>query len=305
MAQARHPCGASDLPERRWRPAGPPLRTLSRRRRLFLRLLRLRIRFWCRGVRLSGQRPTIFEWQRPTYYINGVAKTSAEQMVTLGSAHATLDRIDVIAVNAAGAVEVVAGTAAAQASEPDVDPSLQLKLGVVLVTAASTAPVGASVTNLWLEQAGTPTEWAWTSSGTGWTIGSTSNPRTGSKCIEGTNVAKSAYAQAALAASVFVDPNDYDSLVLYVKSKAAWQANRALKLQWHASGVAKGAGVILQSGVFGFDSAVTANYQLVVIPITQFAVSFGTPCNQLRITDTNGAIGFFIDDMSSAAGHPQ
>jgi hypothetical protein len=85
-----------------------------------------------------------------SYYINGVARTSAEQMVTLGAAHATLlDRIDVIAVTDAGAVIVVPGTAASQPSEPDVDPATQLKLGVVLVSAATVAPVGASVTNLW------------------------------------------------------------------------------------------------------------------------------------------------------------
>lgn len=239
-----------------------------------------------------------------SYYISGIAHTSVEQSVALGSAHATLDRIDVIAVSVGGLVVVVAGTAAAQPSEPDVDPATQLKLGVVLVTAASAAPVGASVTNLWLEQAGTPTEWAWTASGTGFTIGSMVSPRTGTKCLEGTNVPKNSYLQAALAASTFVDPNDYDSLVFYIKSKAAWAANRSLKIQWYASGVAKGAGPILASGVFGFDSANLTSYQLIVVPMVQFAVPQGTPCNQLRLTDTNGAIGFYLDDISLQQGIP-
>lgn len=239
-----------------------------------------------------------------TYYLDGVLFNSLEQTVTLGAAHATLDRIDVIAVDDLGAVVVVSGSAAAQPSEPDVDPSTQVKLGVVLVTHATAAPVGASVTNLWLEQAGSPTEWDWTQTGGGFTIGSSNSPRTGTKSIEGTNVPKNAYLQAALGAGTLVDPNTYDSLVLYVKSKAAWAANRALKVQWHQSGTAVGTGVNLASGTFGFDSAVLANYQMVVIPIVQFAVPQGTPCNQVRLTSTNGAIGFYLDDISLQQGIP-
>ena len=239
-----------------------------------------------------------------SYYINGQARTSAEQVVTLGNAHATLDRIDVIAVNDASVVVVVPGTAASQPSEPDVDPATQLKLGVVLVTAASIAPVGASVTNLWLEQAGQPTEWDWTANGSGFTIGSSSNPRTGTKSIEGTNVPKNSYLQAALGAGAFVSPNNYDSLVLYIKSKAVWASNRALKIQWYASGAAKGQGLDVKHGVFSFDSALLTGYQLVAIPMVQFAVPAGTPCNQLRLTDTNGAIGFFLDDISLQQGIP-
>jgi hypothetical protein len=238
-----------------------------------------------------------------TYYINGILIHSIQQNVSLAAADASLDRIDVIAVNAAAAVVVVAGTAAAQPAEPDVDPATQLKLGVILVSAATSAPVGASVTNLWLEQAGSPTEWDWTASGSGFTIGSTSNPRTGTKCLEGTAVPKNSYLQAAMA-SGGIDPNDYDSLVLYIKSKASWTGNRALKFQWHASGAAKGLGLNLASGVYGFDSAQLSAYQMVVIPMVQFAVPQGTACNQLRITDTNGAIGFFIDDISLQQGIP-
>lgn len=238
------------------------------------------------------------------YYIDGTHYSSLEQQVSLAAAHATLDRIDVIAVNNASAVVVIPGVAAAQPSEPDIDPSTQVKLGVVLVTHATSAPVGASVTNLWLENAGSAGgEWDWTQT-SGFTIGSSNSPRTGTKSIEGTNVAKNAYAQAALGAGVLVDPNTYDSLVLYIKSKAAWAANRALKVQWYQSGSPVGSGVNLASGTFGFDSAALANYQMVVIPIVQFAVPQGTPCNQLRLTSTNGAIGFFLDDISLQQGIP-
>lgn len=238
------------------------------------------------------------------YYIAGTRFVSAEQLVTLGAAHATLDRIDVIVVDNTGTVVVIPGTAAAQPSEPDIDPATQVKLGVVLVTHATSAPVGASVTNLWLEQAGSPTEWNWTANGSGFTIGSTNSPRTGTKCIEGTNVPKNSYLEAALGAGVLVDPNEYDSLVFYIKSKLDWAANRSLRVQWYQSGAPKGGGVNLASGTFGFNAANLTNYQLVVIPIVQFAVPQGTPCNQLRLTDTNGTINFLMDDVSLQQGIP-
>lgn len=235
------------------------------------------------------------------YYINGLGHTSTEQVVTLPAADGSFDRIDVIAVDNTGTVVVVAGTAAAQPSEPDVDPGTQLKLGVVLVAAATAAPPGASITTLFAEQAGAPAEWVWTVSGTGFTIGSTVSPRTGTKCIEGTNVAKNAYALATLPSSQ-IDPNDYDSLVFYLKSKGTW-TNRSLKVQWYLSGTPKGSPVTLVSGKYAFDSTQTTAYQLIVLPIAEFALPH-TPCNQLRLTDANGAIGFFIDDVSLQQGIP-
>src|SRR5262245_11697867 len=50
------------------------------------------------------------------YYINGTRYSSVEQMITLDAAHASLDRIDVIAVDTTGTVVKIAGTAASQPS---------------------------------------------------------------------------------------------------------------------------------------------------------------------------------------------
>lgn len=243
-----------------------------------------------------------FRVSAATYYINGVKYTAVEQSITLGAADATNDRIDVIAVDNTGTVVAVAGTAAAQPSEPDVDPATQVKLGVVLVTHATTAPVGVTSSTLFAENAGTPTEMAWTSSGVGWTIGSTNNPKTGTKSIEGTNVAKGAYAQGQSASDF--DPNTFDTLVFYIRSKAQWATNRALKFQFYEDGAARGRAVTLSDGTFGFDSSITNAYQLVVIPIPQFAVVQGAALNQLRITDTNGTIGFYLDDLILQKGLP-
>ena len=49
-------------------------------------------------------------------------------------------------------------------------------------------------------------------------------------------------------------------------------------------------------------SSTTSAYQLVAIPIKQFAVPFGTEIDQIRITDFGGAIGFFLDNVYFQVG---
>ncbi len=242
-----------------------------------------------------------FRVSAAVYYISGVRYTSTEQTITLTAAHATLDRIDVIAVDTTGTVVKIDGTAASQPSEPATDPSTQLKLTIVTVAANTSAPVGTSSTSLYAENAGASAEWNWTTSGSGFDTNSTSNPRTGSKDIEGTTVSSGAYAQGEKGTGS-VDPNSYSLLVMYVRSKSNWAGNRTLQISMLSSGVLKGTAVTLKSGTFGFDSSSTSGYQQIAIPIGQFAITGGATINQVRIADAGGSIGFYIDDVSLQAG---
>lgn len=243
-----------------------------------------------------------FRVSAATYLILGDLFTSTEQTISLDAADPTLDRIDVIALDVAGAVVKIAGVAAAQPSQPAVDPGTQLLLTFVFVGAATTAPTGVSNTDIYLDNA----EWTATTSGSGWNVNSTNNPHSGTKCIEGTNVANAAYVQLQAPAPLTLD--SFAILTAFVSSKASWPKQRSLIFQWYSSGVAVGAAVTLNTGFFGFNSA-TASYQLVAIPIAQFAIPAGTSINQLRITDKGGAIGMFIDDLvlqanGSSIGNP-
>lgn len=235
-----------------------------------------------------------------TYVIGGVTYSSPASTVTLSAADATLDRIDVIAVNTSGAVVAVEGTPAAQPSEPDVDPSTQLQLAFVPVAAASSA-ASVTSTTLYADNVGGPGEWNWTTSGSGFNVNSSTNPRTGTKDIEGTTVANAAYAQAQIASGT-IEPASYDRIVLYIRSKGTWNAGRILRVQWFSTGVAKGSALTIASGYWGFDSSNTTDYQLVSIPMSQFAIAAGVTVNQLRITDVGGSIGFYIDDVALQAG---
>ncbi len=207
------------------------------------------------------------------------------------TAHATLDRIDVLALDNTGTLVKIDGTAAAQPTEPDYNAATQLKLTFVLVSFNTTSPPSVSNESIYLEN----TEWTSSTSGTGWNANSSSNPRTGTKDIEGTTVATTAYVQLQRGSTITLD--SYNTLSLFVRSKATWTSGRILRLQFYATGVAKGNAVTLASGYWGFDSSITASYQLVGIPVAQFAVPGGTTINQLRITDIGGSIGLYIDDV--------
>jgi len=234
------------------------------------------------------------------YFINGTRYASAEDTVTLAAADATLDRIDVITLNTSGAVSAIAGTLSATPSEPSVDPAQYLKLALVLVAHATGAPPDLVNVTVYAEAVGTPSEWAWTSSGASLVVNATSTPHVGTKTIEGTNVVAGVYAQGTGAAPL--DPTDYDQLILFIRSKAAWNSSRGLLVTLRLANVLVGAAVqIRRSGTFGFDSTLTTDYQLVAIPIVAFAVPQGARIDQVRLEDFGGAIGFFVDDISLQA----
>lgn len=258
--------------------------------------------FLVSGGQVVWESAYIFSVSAAAYYIGGVLYSSAADSVTLGAADPADDRIDVIAVDDTGAVVVVAGTAAAQPSEPDIDPGTQLKLGIVLVTAATLAPPAATSTLLYADNAGSPTEWNWTASGGSIDVDSTNNPRTGTKSIEGTAVVAGVYAQGQIGAGTF-DPNSVGLLVIYIRSKATWPNKRGLQVSLRSAGVLVGVTVnIERTGTWGFESSITGSYQQVAIPTSQFAVTQGTLIDQVRIADFGGAIGFYLDDLSFQGG---
>lgn len=258
--------------------------------------------FLVSGGQVAWESAYTFRVSAADYYISGTRYTSAEATATLGAADTTLDRLDVIALDTLGAVVVLPGTAASTPSEPSVDPAQYLKLAIVFVAHATTAPVGLDTMVLYAEAVGPPLEWTWTSSGASIVVNSTSTPHVGTKTIEGTAVVAGVYAQGTIG-SGSIDPNDYDHLLLFLRSKAAWNSSRGLLVTLRLSDVLVGAAVqIRRSGTFGFDSTLVSDYQMVAIPIPAFAVPQGSSITNVRLEDFGGAIGFFVDDISFQVG---
>lgn len=235
-----------------------------------------------------------------TYYIDGVQYTSAEQTVTLTAADVTNPRIDVLTLDTAGAAGKTTGTAATPPAEPSVDQSLYLGLGIVYVAENSTAPSVAS-TVIYSEDTGTD----WTTNESAGTLvsASTNNPRTGTKCIEGTAVAAGTTI-TFVKPSTSVDLSQYGILVFYVRVKAAWAATKAITARWMAGTGTVGVDVVIGNGQFGLNTAIITGYQQIVVPLSAFAVPAGTAVTRLRLTFTGSGtnVGFYLDDVSIQTG---
>lgn len=244
-----------------------------------------------------------FSVSAAVYYIQNIQYSSAEQTITLDAANPTNPRIDVIGLDDAGLVFKKTGTPAVNPSEPDIDHGTQLKLGIVLVQAASTAPT-ITTEVLYGDNVGSPTEWNWTTSGTGFNVNSTVNPKAPStKDIEGTAVANTAYAQGQHGSSTII-PYNFNNLILYIRSKATWSSGRGLSITLRNAGVQIGNPVTInRTGTFGFDSSITADYQLVAIPVTTFAIPSGNTVDQIRIAAFGAGHGFYLDAIEFQGGN--
>ncbi|HEX6826398.1 MAG TPA: hypothetical protein VF077_08795 [Nitrospiraceae bacterium] len=232
------------------------------------------------------------------YNILGVSYTSPQTAVTLATAHATLDRIDVFAVNTSGQVVVVQGTPAVTPTKPDIDPTSQLELTFAYVRAA-TGPVNLSSLTIYQ---GEGADWTTTTNSAGTiNIASTNNPRGGTHCIEGTAVVANNYVQFVAPGSG--DITNRNNLVLFIWSKGQWPNNKTLTFRWFNGATPVGVQVPLFNGQFGFVSGTTTFYQGISIPLSVFNIS-GLSVDTLRATclGSGGSIGFYIDDVSLQGG---
>jgi hypothetical protein len=230
------------------------------------------------------------------YLIQGSQYNSPATNVTLTAANPTNPRIDVIAVNTSGAVVVITGTPAASPEKPDVDPSTQLELTFVYVPALATAPT-IVVDVIYRENV----EWTSSKSGTPIVLNSTNNPYAGLLDVEATAATTNNFANF-LAPAPF-DPNAKNTLVLRIRSKAAWPTTRQLNINWRSGTTQRGSTIALKTGVYGFSSSITGVYQTVTIPMTDFGAG-GLSVDSLRFTvgGTGGTIGFYLDNIELQTG---
>lgn len=234
------------------------------------------------------------------YFIDGVECSSEEQEVTASAADGSNDRIDVFALNAAGEAVIIPGTPAEVPAKPEVDPSLYAEFSFIYVAASSTEPE-VDQNDIYKEGG----EWTCTvSAGSPATItlDSTNNPRTGTKCIEGTNVVKAQYVQAV--SSVSFNPATSNLLAFYIRLKAAWASTKAIRLTWLSGATMIGARILVGNGKYGLDTTATGAYQQVVIPMSVFKIPAGTTVDRLRfeIVGSGDNVGFYLDDWIMQAG---
>lgn len=251
------------------------------------------------GASIAWQEDLIYRVGAANYFIDGTAVTSTEQTVTLDAADPTLDRIDVLVLDATGTLSAITGTPSADPAESSIDPAVYLRLGIVYVQAATTEP-SITQTDIYLDNA----EWTATASAGTINVDSTNNPRSGTKDIEGTSVAANTYVTLVKPAAGTTDLATQNSLVFFVRVKAAWPAAKAIRLGWYSGTALRGSQVTVSNGLFGFNSATVGSYQQIVVPISAFNMPAGNLVTTLRMTIIGGGttVGFYIDDIVLVSG---
>jgi hypothetical protein len=238
-----------------------------------------------------------FTVQPCTYIIQGTQYSSALTTVTGTTADPTLARIDAIIVDTTGVVSIVAGTPASTPSNPTLDTNTQLQITFYTVDAGATVPTNVSTTAVYINNA----EWTCASTAN-FNCASTNNPHSGTLDIEATSAATGNNVRLTIPSGT-IDPNNYDKLNFFARSKATWASTRSLTIQLYNGTTAKCTPVTLRDGNFTFNSATIGSYQLITVPMSLFSCG-GIPITQIRFTvaGTGTTIGFYLDDITLQGG---
>lgn len=228
-----------------------------------------------------------------SFYLDGVLIEVDAQTISLDAADPTFDRIDALYLDADGIFGKLTGEAADTPSLPIVEAD-QFFLTFATVPAAATDLGDQYVTEVIYDEG---TDWVETASHGTIVIDSTNNPNSGTKCIEVTAVTANQYVKFVRTPSLLFDGTGH--LRLDIRAKAAWANARNLLLRFYLGGVAKGVGVVINNGAFGFVTTNITTYQPILIDKALFGMAAGQYVDELRITarGTGGTMGFYMDPI--------
>jgi hypothetical protein len=226
-------------------------------------------------------------------YFNYVAKAFSATNVTLGAAHATLNRFDAIIVDSTGTVSVVAGTAAANPSFPDLDPLTQLALTYIRVDATVTQ-LSITTIDVYKENV------EWTSSvSAGGRVSATSatTPFAGTKCVRFNAAISGDYAQF-VNASLISMANAKQVILQLANESGAWPGPKSVLVTFFAGSTKVGQSAAILNGAYNFSTASTA-FQQIAISAAAFAIPSATTIDtiQVKVNGGGSAITFRVDNI--------
>lgn len=230
------------------------------------------------------------------YYILGTRYEITATSVTLSTADATNDRIDVIYFDTSGLVGVITGTPAVDPVKPIVDSDTQVELTHISVPANATQPVISGNLKVYDENI------EFTGASTNGTVNfaNTTAPSVGTKhisCGAFTNNQNINLSDGSLH-----DSSLYQNLSFKLRLNATFATNTYLGF-YFANGTSPVSNqVIVQNNTFGYVRTVTGSYQVVSIPISAFVFT-NTQFNRLYIVfhGSNGT-GFYLDAITLQGG---
>jgi len=240
----------------------------------------------------------VFDVFWPDYYIQGISYPGGTDQVTLATADATYARLDVIAVDATGAI-VLTGTPAVDPIKPTIDPLNQLEITTILVAAGATTPSGITHEDVYKEN----TEWTGTSNNGTVAFNSTADPFAGTVSVECD--AFNDTHNIRFTDSVTHDKTDFSVLILSLQLKSTWSGGGVptyLNVQFVNAGVPVSSIVGITSGSYNFLRSTVGSYQTIVIPISAF--TFSDPeFDRIEFTFQGlNPDGFFLDNIILQTG---
>jgi hypothetical protein len=226
------------------------------------------------------------------YYINGVRFTSPSTNITLATADATFDRIDVFALTTSGTAVAISGTPTSNPEKPDIDNNTQIEASFAVVEAATTQP---TINQEWIYRENAD----WTTAVSNATINpnSTNSPFAGSKDVEGTAVANGNNITYTRGTALNLSTLSNPVITFEIKSKASWGTNKKFVLQWFNGTTAVGNAIPFGDQSYGFVSSTTSSYFLVSIPLKDFGALSTVTKLRMQAANTTGTFGFFIDNI--------
>jgi len=236
--------------------------------------------------------------------IGGVEYTSVWTPITLATSDPTYDRIDLVVFNAGvgssvGTISVITGTPSDDPQQPTVaDPSTQLAMAFILVTANTTAPPTPPTQDwIYINNA----EWTTASSTARINPAGTSFPYSPPLDVDGTFVQNNDNIRFTSVSPPTI--SNFNVLTFKIRSKSVWAADSKIGLRWYSGATPIGSEVALANGAFGFTSSNFSTYQIVSIPLYSFG-SLASVTNLLMTIRTTGGrtIGFWIDDIQLQQG---
>lgn len=227
----------------------------------------------------------------PDYYIQGVLYPGATEQIILIPSDPTDPRLDIIAVDATGAIQLN-GEPAPAPSSPTIDPETQIYITTVLIGAGSTTPTGVGSEDVYKEN----TEWLGTSNIGTANFNSTSNPFQGTKHIDCGSFTNNQYLR--FTDSVVNQTTDYTLLKFYVNLKAVFSNSTKFSVKIFNGTTQTSSTIVISSGFYGFDRNIINTYQTIIIPLSDFTFT-NSSFDRVEIVMVGAnASGFRMDNIS-------
>lgn len=203
------------------------------------------------------------------YIIENVFYTHSGSTVTLNSGSTSGDRIDVIVADISGNTSIVQGSPAASPSKPDIDESSQIEVTFITVAASATT-ASVTTTLIFDENVGPSTEWYFSSNTPTFIFQTTASTYSGTKAVEFSAATNGKI--MSFSSSTPFDTVNQNVLQFAIKNKVAWPAATRLRFTLRsATNVQIGTFVDVYNGLYGFSSTNTSTWQIIAIPVYNFA----------------------------------